>query len=331
MPQNQSDILLRRGLKLAHLRVLAALGRSGQVSAAAASLSISQPAASRLLAEAQRIAGAELYRRHPRGIELTEAGRHLADLSMRLTGELDAAAREIEEMGEGRSGTVAVGAVTGAAVELVLPALQAIRDSRPGIRASVVVDTSDRMAPMLLSGDLDFYIGRIPSGTDRAAFAAEPIGPEPVALIVREGHPLAGRAGVTLTDCVAFDWVLQPPGGLMRHTVEDYLMARGVPLPGRVLSTSSTLMTLALIASSDAIAPLARAAARFFSSPRGLGGRIAALPVADDLRVSPYSLLRPAARPLSPAARLVHAELARRIEAMRAAGSIPLTAPEFGS
>lgn len=317
-PEDSRDRLVRRGLKLVHLRVMAALGRTGQVSAAAAQLAITQPAASRLLAEAERVAGAELYRRQARGIELTDAGRRFAVLAQRLLGDLDAASREIDEFDAGRRGTVSIGAVTGAAMEHVLPVLRQVRVTHPGINANVVVDTSDRLAPLLLSDELDFYIGRIPADLDRAAFSADPIGPEPVVLVVRDEHPLTRRARLTLEECVEFDWVLQPLGGLMRQSVEDYLIERGVDLPARVISTSSTLMTLALIASSNAIAPFARAAAQFFASPEGLGGRLVSLPVAEGLSVAPYLLLRPAGRPLSPASRLVHTQLKARIEALRA-------------
>ena len=314
------DRLVRRGLKLNHLRLLAALERTGQLSAAAVQLSISQPAASRLLGEVERIAGAALYRRHARGIVFTEAGRHLAILAQRMLGDLDEASREIEEMDAGRRGFVSIGAVTGAALEHVLPVLRQTRVTHPRINANVVVDTSDKLAPLMLSDQLDFYIGRIPGDLDRSAFAADPIGPEPVSLIVREGHPLTRRAEPSLAECVEFDWVLQPLGGLMRQTVENYLIDRRIPLPARVISTSSTLMTLALIAQSNAIAPIARAAALFFGSDEGLGGKIVTLPVAADLLVTPYSLLRPAARPLSPTASIVHEQILSRLRQAGFAG-----------
>lgn len=310
------DRMVRRGLKLTHLRLLSALGRTGQISAAAAQLAISQPAASRLLAEAERIAGANLYLRHARGISFTEAGQHFSTLAQRLLGDLDAASREMEELEAGRRGFVAIGAVTGAALEHVLPVLRQLRVTHPNINANVVVDISDKLAPLMLADQLDLYIGRVPGTVERGAFIANPVGPEPVSLMVREDHPLTRRKNLSLEECVEFDWVLQPLGGLMRQTVEAYLSDRRVALPARVISTSSTLMTLALIVQSNAIAPIARAAGVFFGSPDGVGGRVVTLPVAEDLAVTPYSLLRPAHRPLSPAAMLVHRQLLARIEAL---------------
>ncbi len=313
MQDSGTDRLLRRGLKLSHLRLLSALGQTGQLSAAAARLAISQPAASRLLSEAERISGTTLHKRHARGVEFTEAGQYFVTFARRMLGDLDAAARDIEELDAGRRGFVSIGAVTGAALEHVLPVLRQLRVTHPRINANVVVDTSDKLAPLLLADQLDLYIGRIPAGMDHSAFVAEPASLEPISLIVRKDHPLKRNDRLTLEQCVEFDWVMQPIGGLLRQTMETYLEEKRVALPTRVISTSSMLMTLALIASSNAIAPVARAAAAFFGGDDGLGASIVALPIAPDLAVAPYSLLRPAHRNLSPTSRLVHEQIRARL------------------
>lgn len=301
IPHGSRDRLARRGLKINHLRLLSVLAETGQISAAASQLAMSQPAASRLLAELDAITGASLYDRHPRGIVLTEFGVKLATWASKILRDLDAADREIGEMEAGRRGLVSFGSVTGPALDLVLPVLRQARVTHPGIASNIVVDTSDQLAEMMLSDRLDFYIGRIPETVDHSLFAARPIGPEPMALIVRQNHPLIRTGSTSIADCVDYDWVLQAPGGLLRRTVETYILERGLPLPARVLSTSSTLMTLAIISQSNAIAALSVAVADFFSDQEGLNARVARLSIAPDLAVAPYSMLRPEGRPLSPA------------------------------
>ena len=108
---------------------------------------------------------------------------------------------------------------------------------------------------------MDFYIGRLPADRDPRSFVIRTIGEEPLSLVVRKGHPLTRKPAPTLEDCVAYDWILQPQGGLMRTTVEAYVLSRGCTLPDRVLGTSSILLTLALIASSNGIGTLARTVA----------------------------------------------------------------------
>jgi DNA-binding transcriptional LysR family regulator len=224
-------------------------------------------------------------------------------------------------METGLRGTVSIGAVTGPAIELVLPVLRQVRVTHPGILTNVTVDTSDKLAELMLAQRLDFFIGRIPQDFDHGQFASEPIGEEPIALVVRDSHPLIRTGNTSLQHCVRYDWVLQAPGGLLRHTVETYLLERGLQLPARILSTSSMLMTLALISQSNAIAPVSRAVAEFFSRPDGLNSRIVILPAASDLAVTPYSMLRPASRELSPACQTIWTILCERV-ARAAAGDV---------
>lgn len=65
-------------LDLAHWNLLAAIEEHGTVSGAAASLAITQPAATQRLHEAERRLGVALTARRGRGLVLTEAGRTLA-------------------------------------------------------------------------------------------------------------------------------------------------------------------------------------------------------------------------------------------------------------
>ena len=285
------DELVRRGLRLPQLRLLVALEDTGQVSGAAAQTAMTQPAASRLLSELERTVEARLYDRHARGVTLTPAGTALAARARDILYRLDQAQNEIAELTRGVRGAVRIGSVTGPAVELVLPLIRELRVVYPEIELSVQVDTSDKLADSLLSRDIDFYIGRIPEGIDTRALTLEPIGPEPVSLIVRLEHPLTRRRPLSVEDCLDFDWVMQPAGSLLRRTAEEYLLKNGYRPPGRILSTSSMLLTLAIICETNAIAPIAKAAADFYAAQDAFGGRILQLGVAEDMQVLPFSLV----------------------------------------
>ncbi|WP_172330935.1 LysR family transcriptional regulator [Mangrovicoccus sp. HB161399] len=307
------DDFIRRGLRFSQLRLLVALKETGQVSAAASQLAITQPAASRLMAELERLSEARLYDRHARGVTLTEAGERLAGRARAVLSQLDDAHVEMQDLARGAQGEVRIGAVTGPALELVLPAIRELRVTFPEIRISVQVDTSDKLAEGLSVRGLDFYIGRLHENIDSRLVEMQLIGPEPVALIVRRHHPLTRSGPATLEDCLAFDWVMQPPGGMQRQTVEQYLLERGLSLPDRILGTASLLLTLALISETNAIAPVARAVARFFAESQSLGGNIAILDIDSDMSVAPYSLIRRRDRDLSAAAERVFALIGRKI------------------
>ncbi|MGO4836141.1 LysR substrate-binding domain-containing protein, partial [Rhizobiaceae sp. 2RAB30] len=131
--------------------------------------------------------------------------------------------------------------------------------------------------------------------------------------IVRRGHPLLGSgAPVSLQRLTGYDWVFQPGGSLLRRTIEAMFIAGNVPLPDKVLNTSSLLLTLVMVAQSDAIAPVATEVADFIRSEQGLAGAIEILPVDVEIEVQPYSLIMLRNRALSPAAQILHDFIVRR-------------------
>ena len=301
-----AERLIGRGLKLTHLRLIAALAEAGQLTAAGRMLNLTQPAASRLLSEAEAIAGHRLCERLSKGIAMTAAGEALARRARSVLAEIAEAGREIGDVAEGRMGAVRLGAVTAPAVELVVPVLQRLQRQYPGLQAQLDVATSDVLVPDLVRGRHDFVIARVPAGTDARPFEQRSLSREQVALIVREGHPLARARSVSAADLEPFDWVMQPPGSLLRSTVEEAMIARGAPLPNCRLSTASLLVTLALVSRSNAIAPESIEVAQLVAGDGGLGRRVTVLPIDFEIEVKPYNLIRMRGQRLSRSAALVH-------------------------
>lgn len=306
--------MMRRGLRLPHLRLIIALHDTGQISGAAHRMGMTQPAASRLLAELEQATGTPLYTRHARGVVLTEAGTLLARRSKAALHDLDDAFDDIGLLTAGAGGMVRIGTVTGPGLEIVLPTIRDIRVTYPEIAFTILVDTSDKLATALVGHEIDFYLGRLPAGFDPAAVTMRPIGTEPISLVVRDNHPLLRRHDLHLSECLAHDWVLQPPGGLMRMTVEDYLLKSGLPQPARVLNTSSLLLTLALVSETNAIAPIATSVADLYANEAKLGSRIRRLDVAQDMQVATYALIGRNPSRLNAAAERVLARIVDRID-----------------
>jgi len=308
--------LLRRGLKMSHLRLLAELASHSRLTDAAAVLGITQPAASRLIAEIERIAEAELYIRSGRGIELTDVGRKLAERCVRILQEFADAGRDIEQHRSGQSGHVSIGSVTGPALEYILPALRHIRLSYPDISISVDVAPSRHLAPMLEDGRLDFSLSRVPVDVDPALFEEQPLLKEPACIIARIDHPLTRTSSPIPVDALlGFDWVLPPIGAPIRTTAEQALREKGLGLPTRVLTTSSFLFTLATIQRTNAIAPVARSVAGSFAAgPDGRPGSLISLPCDLPLSVETYSFLTRKGQVLTPVAQIVAREVLRAIK-----------------
>lgn len=283
------NMLLSKGLKLTHLRILAAFAETAQIGIAAELMGITQPAASRLLAEVERICGQKVHFRAGRGVELTEVGQALAARAQRILMEMRDAAREVEDFSTGSSGRVNIGAVTAPALDLILPTVRESRLSFPDIQIEVTVTTSDILFDQLIAGKLDFAIARVPVGGDADLVDLLEIAPEPVDLIVRKDHPLTKLAQVTIDDLMAFDWVLPNSSIPLAVTVLNHVAALGYPPPRQRMTTGSFLLTLALLQQSNAIAPLASAVADQFAA--GSDTAFVRLQTPLKMAVSPYNLM----------------------------------------
>jgi len=292
--------LLRRGLKLNHLRLIVALSENGQVGAAAERLGMTQPAASRLLAEMERITGQPMHMRTGRGIALTDQGIALAQRGRRVLLEIEDAGREVVETGAGLHGHVRIGAVTGPALDHVLPAIRVARLAAPEVTFSVEVAPSNTLATKILEGQIDLAISRVPDGLEAAAFDFVRLDIEKVALLVRRDHPLTTQASLTGEMLMEYDWVLPEVGAILRRTVDVRLAGLGLPKPRVRLATSSFLLILALVRQTNAIAPVALAVANHFSDdPRA---PFDTLQIPLGIEVEPFGIVTRSGALLPPAA-----------------------------
>ena len=298
--------LIKSGLKLGHLQMLVALEDLGQVSAAAEALHMSQPAASRMVSEMEAIVRAPLCERIARGVVLTTYGAALAKRARKILLELREAGRELSELRTGRGGSVFVGAVTAPALSLVVPAVRRVTSAYPGIEINVQVETSNILARELMAARHDFILGRIPEDINPQQFHMHEIGVERACLIVRSGHPLLKQGLASLADLTRYDWVFQPPGTLLRRTLEDIFMRAALPMPANIINMTSLLLTVAVIRDSNAIAPVALDMAQFLVGQSSRAGEIRILPADFDITVKPYSLITMRERALPPSARLLY-------------------------
>ncbi|PTE21880.1 LysR family transcriptional regulator [Cereibacter changlensis JA139] len=285
-------------LHLKHLRLIAAIAEQGQLSVAADLLGMTQPAASRTLAEAEDRVGAALFERHPKGMLVTDIGESLARRARNILDELNDASAEVDRLRSGLGGVVRIGAVTGAAVGYVAPAIRHLRRSAPEVELHVEVSTSDTLMAGLLSLRHDMILSRVPVGMSPGALTLRRARGEQVSIVANIAHPGFARPP-GLADLADNDWVIQGPGSPIRRAMEEAFLARGAPLPRNVINTSSLLMVLALLQGPEAVTPVSQEVAALLTAGHA---SLAVLPLQDRITVEPYSLITLRDRRLSPAA-----------------------------
>ena len=122
-------------LTLTGLRVVREVAFRGSFTAAAESLGYTQSAVSRQVAAMEAAAGAPLFRRGARGVELTDEGGVIVRHAVAALDQLTAARRELGGMREPAAGTLRVGAFPTAVAALLPRAIAAFAVPHPDFSA----------------------------------------------------------------------------------------------------------------------------------------------------------------------------------------------------
>ncbi|GAB3115414.1 LysR family transcriptional regulator [Aestuariicella hydrocarbonica] len=301
-----------RKLKLNQLCLIEAISEYRQIGLAADAVGVTQPAASRMLAEIEALFEAKLFVRHAKGVEPTVAGKALASRAKVILLNIRDLFSEINELSAGRGGAVSIGAVTGAALGIVMPAIEMLKTSTPNVNVQIHVENSPILLKYLQEGVCDLILARLSSDIDINELEVMQAKSESVDLLVREGHPLATESNIALADLTAYEWVSQTLPVPIRKAVDMVFIEAGLAPPDKTMTTTSLLLMIARLSASDAIAPVASEVADLLLSEQ-VGARFKSLALLVPIQVSPYFLISLKDRVLSPAAQALKSVIVKQI------------------
>ncbi|WP_394845389.1 LysR substrate-binding domain-containing protein [Pendulispora brunnea] len=229
-------------------------------SRAAEHLKIAQQALSKQIAELEELVGVPLLRRTTRSVELTPAGRIFLESARQALEVLDAGAAAAEREAHGVTGTLHVGFVPGAALELTPAILDEYRGRHPNIALDLREYALEDPSAGLAEGWADVAFVRPPITLAQLDF--EPLFTEPVVAAVAKTHPLACRASVRVCE------LLDGPIAVARSSDPAYraqwsLSAFRNGAPCRIVDTSSQTEEIGMVAMGIACSVTPAAVVRF--------------------------------------------------------------------
>jgi len=289
---------LRSRLKTRHLLLLVALGDEGNVHRAAEVLSVTQPAASKMLRELEQMLDAPLFDRLPRGVRPTAYGEALIRHARLVVDSLDQARDEVLALKSGELGHVAVGAITSPAVRVLPQAVAELKALWPGLRVSVEVENSDLLLERLAQDRLDLVLARLSVQHDKLQLNYEPLALEPVCAVARVGHPLAQNLGLSLAALADAAWVVPPPGTVLRHRFDLMFPRANLRAPTDLVETSALLFLTRLLQQTDRVAVLSVDVAAYYAAH----GLVVRLPVELPCHMDDFGIITRTDRLVSPAA-----------------------------
>ncbi|GAB4483920.1 MAG: LysR family transcriptional regulator [Burkholderiaceae bacterium] len=187
-----------RQLDLNLLRVLAAVYRTGSVTAAGRQLALSQPATSNALARLREFFGDELFVRSPRGLHPTHVAQRIAPAVIAHLQALESTVLSAEAFDPATSRVHWRLSLSDLGEILFLPPLaHVLRRAAPNCALSNVAVAAEQVSAALEARDVDLAIGILKPG--HRGIASEPLFQEGfVGITAIDWMPPAGRSGRTL-------------------------------------------------------------------------------------------------------------------------------------
>jgi DNA-binding transcriptional LysR family regulator len=213
-------------MDLRQLRYFVAVAEERSVTGAAARLHLTQPPLSVQLARLEHELGVPLLVRHRRGVDLTEAGRHLLDHARRLLADVGAVAESVQRLGDGRTGRLGLAFVSSAAWGVLPPLLRRYREDWPDVVLDFVEDLPDGVVEAVRDQRADVGLVYLPPPGYETALAPEldiaVMRREPLVAVLPAR--LASRAGDRVALATLADEPFLTParaawGGLQAHLV----------------------------------------------------------------------------------------------------------------
>ena len=253
------------------LRTFLAIVETGNVTRAAQLLNIVQPAVSRQLRLLEEDVGGVLFDRARRGMQLTTAGKTLAEYARRALNELDRARAEINPQQVGVGGIVTIGLLPSTSDLLAGPLVSRITSQYPGIKIRIAVGYAGTLQTWLESGEVDVALLYEP--TNAASLLMQPLLEESMCVVGLPKDGLTASKSVSLRDLVSTPMILPSAPHGIRMLVDHACLQLGIQLAvmaeTNAMSVQKSLVLgghgvtiLPLIAVADEVAAGALSAAR---------------------------------------------------------------------
>ena len=224
MPRRDIHRYLKHGT-LPQLRVFEASARLGSLARAAQELHIAPPTASVQVRKLSETVGLPLFEQVGKRIYLTEAGKQVHAGCNDVFHALARLEEMLTEMRGLDSGQLQL-AVTSTAKYFAPRLLGAFIQRYPGIETSLQVHNRSTLIERLGGNEDDLYMFADPPGDKEVV--VQSILPNPLVVVARSDHPLAGEKGVAFARLAGEPFLLREPGSGTRMVTLKLFERHGI-------------------------------------------------------------------------------------------------------
>lgn len=218
-------------MELRQLRYFVKAAETLSFSEAAKALFIAQSTLSQQIKQLEDELDVQLFQRGAHSISITEAGEQLLPMALRTVHDADSCVDRIRDLRDLLTGTLNIG-VTYSFSPILTETIIAFMKRYPQVRLNIFYKPMAELMDMLAARTVDFVLAFRPTQMCDD-IVSHVLFDNHLAVIVRDGHPLAGRTRLSLADLEHTDLAL-PSRGLQARNAFDAQLERNAATRLRV-------------------------------------------------------------------------------------------------
>ncbi len=211
-----------------HLQTFLAVQKHLNYTRAAEALFLSQPAVSRQIRQLEENLGLRLFEQIGKSLNLTDAGRTLAEEAGKLLGNMERVAEIVSSHRSDERGRLRVGASTTPGLYLLPSVLGRFHATYPDVELHYVIENSLCIEQKILRNELDFgFLGAHPSHNE---LVEEKLLDDEIVCFSNATHSLAKRRRIDVASLARETWIIREKGSATRQLFESWLAKTGTTL-----------------------------------------------------------------------------------------------------
>lgn len=199
---------MRTQIDIKRLRYIVEIARCESITTAAETLSLTQPALTRSVAEVEAELGTKLFHRLPRGVQLTDTGERFVQRARQVISDVDDLVTDIREATTALSGRLRIGVSPAGYVNYLLPELTTIAREHPEVRVETISGSAQSLCPRLLRGELNLLIGPSSYLNRWKELHIQELRKLHFGALMRKDHPLREKKDLSEVDVLAYPLIL---------------------------------------------------------------------------------------------------------------------------
>lgn len=216
-------------LNTSHIRTFLAVVETGNYTAAARVLHMSQPAVSQHIRSLEaQLGDVHLFRRTQGRVQVTHAGEVLLGMARELVDLAERTEERIKALQGKLSGRVCIGCTPGSGERLLAPLLAAFHQRHPDVELELRVTHYEKLLAALADHDVNLIL--IEHAYQRKGWELTPLGYESLELICPQGHQLLQQRAPSAQVLAETPLLLPRPGTPVRRLIDNALQQAGLAL-----------------------------------------------------------------------------------------------------